>query len=456
MEVTTELVHRLRSAVVGELACDQREVARLAQEYNSACEDALQRLEEVCRCLSRGERSQAIYLAETHPPILEVIGALDFPGIEQWRALVGQNGLSAPPEFPVTKIREIEEAYVQQDALEPLEKKYRRLCLKNAPSSEKISVLRRIRAVDRGNPAWREDLAILETHRFREVQDRFANHSDEVGEDEARAVLAELTDARLVSKPTQDLVDAVAALQRSRKTVRVHETMKATVEEINAAYGALDYAGVCRGLGDIDNMAREEEVAVPDTLVEALEDARRWRNEQHAARVKDAAFERDLQALTDMLENDAPAKAVKAQLRKVEAYDRDFPGPTRERAKSHILGKEMVEQRERRVKRILLAAAVALVASLMALIAWKTVETKKRNEVAAQIAQHAARKDFAGGHALIDRLGQESPQILKDAKVAQAVWELREREAAETRRRSQLSTHGHKFAHSFSLSFSAV
>lgn len=110
-------------------------LAGLASAYATACHDATQRLGRCHRLLQQGLRSEAIQLAESEPKLLDAIAALDFPERPEWDDLVQMHDLPMAPRLPIEPARLLNEAYAEENPLQDLLRRHRRLALQRTRSA---------------------------------------------------------------------------------------------------------------------------------------------------------------------------------------------------------------------------------------------------------------------------------------------------------------------------------
>lgn len=438
MPLSAELIQKLRMASDGALRASADELEALAAEYRSHCLDALKRLDEVSDCLAQGQRAQAIHLAESPPPLLDVIGTLDFNGVEKWRAFASDKGLPLSPEFPSAKIQAIEDAYGRNEALQPLQQAYQRANLKGSPPSERIDIVRRIRALDSANPAWEKELTALEARLFREISDRLS-HPERIEEDEAKRMVQELTNEQLLSEPTSGLVERARELHLKLKTKRVRRAMRRMVDLVNADYGAMALEPLSRGLDQLDSLSSLEQVPVPNGFLTEIEEAKAWRAEQERIQQSEIDFRKHVQGLGIMLDQEATAAEVRKQVRVVKRFDRDVPGALAERAESYLAGLELAEEQRRRSKRMLIGAAVVLAVLAVGLVVWVTLERQELSRTVAQITIYRESMDFDGGHRFLATIEAESPRLARHPAVLQARKDLERVEDRERVRARRLA-----------------
>jgi hypothetical protein len=138
-----QIVDEIRASALGRPArTPARRVASAAGRHR------VQRLGHVT-LLQQGLRSEAIQLAEAEPKLLNVVAALDFPERSEWDDLVQMNQLTPAPMLPIEPARLLNEAYAEEDPLQDLLRRHRRLALQRAPLRSRIGVLRQLAAQDR-------------------------------------------------------------------------------------------------------------------------------------------------------------------------------------------------------------------------------------------------------------------------------------------------------------------
>src|SRR5271166_774739 len=79
-----ERLVRKIAEVVGQPASDTQ-AAKFAQDYADLCRGANRRLEQCALMIEAGQFLQALQLAETPPPLLDLISVLNFRQSADWR-----------------------------------------------------------------------------------------------------------------------------------------------------------------------------------------------------------------------------------------------------------------------------------------------------------------------------------------------------------------------------------
>lgn len=141
------------------LTDDVRGLVGELNELASVADGRLRRCEDYLR---RGLVGEAIHLAEVEPPVLDIVGALDFHGREQWEEVLNMYGLPVPQRVNLARAAALNQAYELHQTLEPLLREYRRLCLSRSSPGERIAVLGELARNDPGNSGWKDDIATCE------------------------------------------------------------------------------------------------------------------------------------------------------------------------------------------------------------------------------------------------------------------------------------------------------
>src|SRR5271169_3524355 len=93
-----ERLVRKIAEVVGQPASDTQ-TAKLAQDYADLCRVANRRLEQCAIMIEAGQSLQALQLAETLPPLLDLITVLSFRQAAEWRAYCQTHNLPLTEPF---------------------------------------------------------------------------------------------------------------------------------------------------------------------------------------------------------------------------------------------------------------------------------------------------------------------------------------------------------------------
>jgi len=154
------LVRRI-SEVANQPASDPQ-TAKLADEYAELCRAANRRLEQCAIMIEAGQFLQALQLAETPPPLLDLITLLAFRQAAEWRAYCQAHQLSWAEPFYDKYIRLLNNTYGKGIASDhPFYRDYRRAVMENE-NARALSILRVIARLNPSDANTKEELKRLE------------------------------------------------------------------------------------------------------------------------------------------------------------------------------------------------------------------------------------------------------------------------------------------------------
>src|SRR5580698_9437324 len=126
------------------------QTAKLAQDYAELCRAANRRLEQCALMIEAGQRLQALQLAETPPPLLDLITVLSFREAADWRAYCQSHNLPWTEPFYDKHVRLLNSTYGKGIAGDhPFYRDYRRAVMTN-DDDKALSILR---VIGRLNPS---------------------------------------------------------------------------------------------------------------------------------------------------------------------------------------------------------------------------------------------------------------------------------------------------------------
>ncbi len=242
----------------------------LASAYASLCREANGRLRRCVDYLRRGHRSEAIHLAECQPPLLDMVGALDFPELAEWEQVCASFGLERAGRPMMEAGREVNEAYAEEQPMAELLARHRSLALSRAPLPQRLKIVRELAQRDARNPAWQEDVRALEQARLRELAaeavSAIRNRQIEVIDQ----LLAELKEAGWASPIPPDLMTTLAtASLTSHRQVAADELWR-LAPAVRAACAAGSVTQARAVLGHWSAIVRASGFVLPADLREVI------------------------------------------------------------------------------------------------------------------------------------------------------------------------------------------
>ena len=232
-----EIVEQIRTALHSGDPGHNGRLAGLASAYADACAEAAHRLGRCHRLLQQGLRSEAIQLAESEPKLLDALSVLDFPERPEWDDVVQSRDLTPAPRIPLEPARLLNEAYAEEDPLQELLRRHRRLALQRAPLRLRIAVLRQLAAQDAGNSIWTEDLRVFEQARTMEIQDEASEAIRQQDAGWLARLVTEVEQSGWVEQPARTLLISLgladAQLIGDRASTAVEDLAGRLAEAIN-------------------------------------------------------------------------------------------------------------------------------------------------------------------------------------------------------------------------------
>src|SRR5689334_14141702 len=117
---------------------------KLAGDYAAANRAAVTRLGQCSHMLEKGEEHQALQLAESQPPLLDLITLLSFRRSPNWRALCQSENLPIAEPIDIRPVRRLNELYAKGiDKDHALYRDYRRAVMMN-DDAQALGILRSI------------------------------------------------------------------------------------------------------------------------------------------------------------------------------------------------------------------------------------------------------------------------------------------------------------------------
>ena len=110
----------------------EAQAAKLAQDYSELARAGSHRLEQCALMIEAGEDLQALQLAETPPPLLDLITVLSFRQAGEWRSYCQAHNLPWVEPFYDKYVRALNSTYGKGIASDhPFYRDYRRAVMKN-------------------------------------------------------------------------------------------------------------------------------------------------------------------------------------------------------------------------------------------------------------------------------------------------------------------------------------
>jgi hypothetical protein len=281
------------------------QTAKLAQDYAEVCRAANRRLEQCAIMIEAGQFLQALQLAETPPPLLDLITLLAFRQAAEWRAYCQAHQLPWTEPFYDKYIRLLNNAYGKGIAGDhPFYRDYRRAVLEN----DDVRALSILRVISRLNPTdsnTKEELKRLEEKLLRVKLENLRQVVDAGDPVNIQTALEQLEASGLpvpASHPVWQQAQVARCQQMLRRAEQLREQeawqeAEALVEEIHA-------------------FATRYNVRLPDADADIWTALEEWTTQQRAAYAAEQDYQRALSALEYEVKSIASQRAISASLSK--------------------------------------------------------------------------------------------------------------------------------------------
>jgi hypothetical protein len=302
------------------------DVRGLVGELGELCVAADSRLRRCEDYLRRGLVGEAIHLAEVEPPVLDVVGALDFQGREQWEEVLNMYGLPVPPRVNLSRAAALNQAYELHQTLEPLLREYRRLCLSRSPPGERMAVLRELARNDPGNSSWNDDLALCESPALVELRQAFEKAVPR-GDLVALAAVAQHLQGGAWSSPqAAGLTQQVLAELQALRGKQARKELATRSAALSRAMERDDLASVTNAYQPLFDVWQAAALPTEDPISQQLLQAAAWIQNAQQRFARQEEFDRQVMAFQTLLTSSkANEKSLEDGYAKLDRFGLPIP-----------------------------------------------------------------------------------------------------------------------------------
>lgn len=413
-------------------AIDQ--IRQAAVVYAQGCQEVNQRLRRCDEFLQQRLYSEAIHLAQSEPPVLDLLALLDFPERERWEEAAILYDINTPPKLHFEVAQALNEAYGAVQPLEHLLRRHRLLALARAPLPTRLGVMQQIARIDPTNQYWADDVRAFEKRRFEELA-RLINHSLDHGDtDGAAPLLREYRSAQWLSPPPRALVHA---MERSTDQQNL-AILRRLQTELQAAYTALDFPTAQKLRDQWVQQVRTVRLDAGDPVFDRAAPALDWVAEQERRFAHEQQFQAALNDLVNALDVGASNVELARCRENVLKTGEAVPFDVEDRYQNCLATRERAGARKRWVT----IAASALVCVAIALCVYGAisaiVKNSRRAETAIHIQQLVDKGQLAEARAALSQLMETDAGANADVRVLDVQEHLALAENAEKDRVARL------------------
>ena len=412
------------------------EARDLADQYATRCSEVNETLRQCRKYLDQGMRTEAIHLAETPPPALEVAAALDFPEAATWRTFCAQRDLATPEPLDGETVSRLNQAYVEEESLAAVLSEYRAVARRGS-LAQKISMLRRIARLDPDNANWLKDLEQFERARHRELSQEAPLVIRGAVIAPVQALVAELESPEWIVPPDRALLENARRRVADLRAQLARERSRVIAERVWSAYGALDFERTTAALEQWSSLLAEGGFTPPADVAGQVAEAEEWRRSQHDRRDSNRDFRRRLAELDAALDRKAPAAEVERIYYAARRHEREIPRALSVRAERFLENARLAETRRFRMRVAAIVVAIAAVAAPIFLFVHHRLKVQRRTRWEREIDQAIEGRDYDKARRLIADLRKRKPDVFSDPAIQERAERIaREGKEHGTRRRT--------------------
>lgn len=359
------LVRRIGELMDGRVPEDQARL--IAQDYATLSERAAHRLRQCATMLDQGDEAQALQLADSTPPLLDLVTRLGFRRLSEWREYCQKQNLPCAENLDAKFIRQLNEAYGK--GIAPEHQLYRRL-REAVQSRDDLGMIDALRAIRRRNPAdtgVRQQLERLERKILAADLERI------------RLAIANSNDALVVSLVEEiDARDFDARPEGDVWKSALSVRCRVLLQQAARLHARQDWVSAGSVVANVHNQITDENLVLGSADARTLAELDAWLDECRRKAAEDRDFTRTLSELRTKVgtceqNNEAAVRLSRTALReglqaleggwrKLEAFHRSVDDDlARRRTKAAEILQAQLDARNRFVRRWVVVGLTLLV-----------------------------------------------------------------------------------------------
>ena len=415
MSIAEQITIKIRSVIEKSDVLTHEDCVRLATRYKEYCAQANQRLQNVSDLIRKNMVSEALRLAETEPPLLELCAELDFVGAEKWREQCARQGWSTPEPLLGTAINLLNDAYASGGALEPLLKEYRK-AVRSGATARIVRILRRVAKLDPNNKAWVEDLRRFEHKRLEEVQAELQAGAQSSDKETLLRLLGEMDEYPVDNSEASRLRKAAAARLKEIYVAEAGVRGNKLIGEFSAAYAAQEVAQAEAILQQYDILRKEGYYKPSTNMQMQYDEAMAWLQQEQKKHEEEKLYDDTLAALALEVEAGRTAK-LDALLNQLARLNRSIPEILENRARLLLEHYDLAKERRRRLHIAVAAGALLLIGAGLTFAIYQYQFRKEVAVVEDELSRLFRSNDHGGYETYLTSLENNKVKIFKTQAV---------------------------------------
>jgi len=406
-----------------------------ATPYAQACEEANRRLSQCAAFLRQGHLTEALHLAQTEPVLLDMIAILDFPEREQWQELALANGLPASGGFNLEFAEALNSAYAVAHPLEKPLRKHRILALARADLRLRLDTLRELATIDPDNAIWKEDVAVFEKARLREIEGDLKQAMNAEDGEKVRSLCQELqSPAWSCSVPV-----ALKTTANRWNERQAEKAVRAELEQVQrllaAALAATDVERGRALRARWKSLISKGAAVARDPLAQRAAPALDWLAQEDVKAARRKSFNRAIEELNHALDASSTPKELESCYQAVIAYT-EYEVPRELVGRYYRESKQRQRSKRRNVQLIILSAGALTMLCIVgiAFSIWNSNQNSAAAQASSDLARLLEEKKLEEARDYLKRLEIDSPSVFILPSVTAVSQKVHEAAEAEEKR----------------------
>ena len=392
------------------------EVRRDAADYAQLCAQANDRLRQCSALLQQGLRSEAIHLANETPNLLELVAALDLPDAASWGEFCQHNDLPVAPPLQMERASQLNDAYGQEEPLDGLLRRHRRLALSHAPTKDRLETMRQLREIDSGSAFWEKDIRDFEFARMRELRIAFAAALEHHDAQAVTILSAEVLASPWLEPVGKDLLAAAQGADERLRNMTTDASLRGLLARLRSAFAAREHATCALLVHQVRQLLADAKQGVSEQTAAELNPIIAWIAQEDELANRHDAIDKAKKHLTEALDAGSPEPTIGACYQKLRELGAPIPPELDERRQQTLQG--LVKAAQRRYR--LMLATIAGVVVILLLGAYLYSRFDLASGWAKKIHEANVARNLTLAQQLIGEQERRAPEFSQSANVVAA------------------------------------
>ncbi len=411
---------------------------KLAADYAQACSVLKNRIEKCMVLIEEAKMAEAARIANATPDLWESARSLNLAKRSAWYELCEFYDWEVPEDISKSHLTYIQQELASGRELAPM-LNYYRARIHKLSVSEKVTILRKIRSLDSGNPQWNQDLLALESEYIKDLMSRAKEAIINHNTGDLEAVYAEFTSPEIKQKVDTKVLEGCkkkidefngAALKRKGNDVLL---------QVDNAYAMQEREELEQALKIWDEEVENDKYfAFADLSLERLKAPRKWLAEEKLKLEEEIKYKKAIKDFSAAMDNNEDIGVLETMFFNLGTFDEGVP------QELHIRYNNFVENYERaKVRRFIIKLTFSIASVIIVAISiWWAIGhfqyEKKHKRYLAQFSALLKDKAVDEAENVFEKLKKREPDIYASPEIQVILHDFTELRKKETLRRADL------------------